>query len=156
MFNSNHHAIYQNWAVQSNIWPHYEGLASILHPKYFCHCRLNRQWFGPIVFLTAQREGLCWLPLCRSPLTPPQVSDITLLSREIGGREDSKYAVPPIPCAVRPDWWTQAKAGTTNPSITSLLLLEGIKHSSCLNQVMNTFNLPFGKRQMLMLHAWLK
>lgn len=32
--------------------------------------KLNRRWFGPIMFLRAQAKGICWLPLCLSDFPP--------------------------------------------------------------------------------------
>lgn len=156
MHTSSRRTIYQNWPDQANIWPHYQGLGSIPHPEYFHHCRLNSPWFGPIVFLRAQRGGALLIAFVSvSAHHPP-----TGLRHDFALKRDWRRRGQQVfwlhPCAVRPDWWTQAKAGTTNRSITSPLLLEGIKHSSCLNQVMNAFNLPVGKWLMVMLQAWLK
>lgn len=64
MYNSNHRDIYQNWAVESNMWLQYEGLGQHPAPKMLSTAvsgwaMLNRQSFFPIVFLRAQGEGLC-------------------------------------------------------------------------------------------------
>lgn len=32
--------------------------------------KLNRRWFGPIMFRRAQAKGICWLPLCLSNSSP--------------------------------------------------------------------------------------